>query len=196
MFACQSLGQHRDPKRAAAVRPLLRDEKKDIRLMAVSTLGRLDDRDSVPAILKVYEAEKTDADLAYTFAESLARLGETKVSLLTVRQSFASDNWNVRYFAAEALALVDAKEAIPVAMECFSLEVARIVAGQEHTGFGERIYRKLVAVLVKRTGKDLGADPIAWAEWWDKARTDHAALKLDADAVKKAFVEYRKAEKK
>jgi len=141
--------------------------------------------------------EKITSDNAWEFAEYFANLGEKKIALLTARQAMDSDNWNVRYFAVAALGRVDSVDAIPTAMECLGVELAYIVAGQKHTGFDERIYRRLCEILAKRTKKDFGLDPCAWANWWDTARVPHfaPALTVDADAAKKAFAEYQKRAK-
>ena len=195
LFACQALGLGNRKGQAPAIRKLLGDPEEDVRMMAVTTLGRLRDTDSLDAVLKQHEIEKVSEETAYQFGIALARLGEKKVSRMLIRASIASDNWNIRYFVADALADVITVDAVPTAMECFALELKRIIRGDKHTGFDERIYQKLIAILAKRTGKDFGDDPTAWAKWWDTARVPYAApaLELDVEAVKQAYAEHLKS---
>lgn len=194
MFACQTLGLRGDRKRAPAVRQLLNDPIEDVRMMAVTTLGRLRDTDSLDAVLKQHDQENVTEETNYQFAIALAHLSEKKVSRNLIRDSMASDNWNIRFFVADALAEVVTVDAVPTAMECFALELRRILRGEKQTGFDERIYQKLIAVLVKRTGKDFGADPVAWAKWWDTARLPYAApaLEIDVESAMQAYTEHVK----
>ncbi len=194
MFACQTLGLRGDGKQAPSVRKLLIDPIEDVRMMAVTTLGRLRDGDSLDAVLKQHANEKVTEVTNYQFGIALARLGEKKLSRKLIRASMASDNWNIRYFAAEALADVVTVDMVPTAMECFALELKRIIAGEKQTGFDERIYQKLVTILAERTGKDFGADPTAWAKWWDTARLPYAApvLDIDAEAANSAYADHLK----
>lgn len=194
LSACAALVSRGEKGHTNFVRALLKHDKKDVRFMAVRMLGSLGDAESIPAILKLYEEENPGSENAWTFTECLARLGEKKISLSTAKQSMASDNWNIRYFVADALAEVVTVDAVPTAMECFALELRRILRGEKQTGFDERIYQKLIAVLVKRTGKDFGADPVAWAKWWDTARLPYAApaLEIDVESAMQAYTEHVK----
>ncbi len=194
LFACQALGLGNRKGQAPAIRKLLGDPELDVRMMAVTTLGRLRDTDSLDAILKQHEIEKVGEETTYQFGIAFARLGEKKLARELIRASMASDNWNIRYFVADTLADVVTVDAVPTAMECFALELKRIIRGDKHTGFDERIYQKFTAILATRTGKDFGDDPTAWAKWWETARVPYAApaLEFDAEAAKQAYAEHLK----
>ena len=79
-------------------------------------------------------------------------------------------------------------------MSFLALELKRTLAGENGVGFDKPVYRSLVKVLAERTGKNFGADPCAWAKWWDTARVPYAApaLDIDAEAARKAFAQYEK----
>jgi len=199
--ACRVLGLRGEKNHAAAVRPLLESER-GIRFMAVTTLGRLGDTDSLPAILKLYDEEKADPSCSATFANCLARLGEKKVALRAVLDAMSidtrtSNDENQHFLAAEAMGFVESVDVIPVATKCLALELERIIAGKWRTGFGQSTYRKIIAVLVKQSGKDFGLDPVAWADWWETARVPHfaPALKIDVAAARKAYADHLKATK-
>lgn len=195
LFACQALGHGNRKGQVPAVRKLLGDPEEDVRMMAVTTLGRLRDADSVDAVIGQHANEKVTEDTTYQFAVALARLGEKKLSLKLIRESMASDNWNVRWFVAAALADVVTVDAVPAAMDCFALELKRIIRAEKHTGFDDRIYQKLSEILTARTKKDFGLNPVAWAKWWDTARLPYAApaLELDVEAAKQAYAEHLKS---
>ncbi len=192
-YACQSLGMHGDADLAPYVRVLLADREKDVRHMAVTTLGRLGYTKAVSQIVRMYEDERPGPDAAYDFAECLARLGETKVSVAAAVKAMASDNWNVRYFAVAALDHVKGDAAVAPLVDCLRLELKRIVAGETNTGFDERMYATACKLLADRTGEKHGLDPLAWADWWATARTQHAGAEwaIDRNAVKKAFAAYQ-----
>jgi hypothetical protein len=192
--ACQSLWQHGDAALAPQVRPRLKDDDREVRRAAVRALGVLGDVKSVPDIVKVYEADEPGVGEAVTFAESLAALGETKVSVPIAVAAMASDNWNVRYFAVKALGDVKGDAAVPPLVDCLRLELKRITAGEKMTGFDERIYKTACKLLADRTGEKHGLDPVAWADWWATARKryDGAEWVIDRDAAKRAFAAYQR----
>jgi HEAT repeats/PBS lyase HEAT-like repeat len=136
-YACQSLWQHGNADHAPAVRPLLADADKDVRYQAVTTLGRLGDTKALPDILKLHAAEKPNPNDAATFAESLARLGEQKVSASAAVEAMQSFNWNVRHSAVEAVGHLKGDAAVPPLVTCLGLELNRVIAGEKMTGFAK-----------------------------------------------------------
>jgi len=149
---------------------------------------------ALPAILALYDREKADDLREFAFAESLANLGETKVSLTAARRALDSDNGRLRDSIVDSLRQIDSEAILPVAMEWLASEMRRTIDRVPGSGFDRGSYASLCFILT-RGGQKYQTDPTVWFEWWEKARVDYAAppLKIDAGAVRKVYAEYKKA---
>ena len=173
---------------------LLRDEDKLVRFLAVRVLGRCREIRALPSILALYEREKADPMREYTFVESLANLGEKKVSLIAARRGLDSANSRLRDSVVDSLRQIDSKVVVPVAMEWLSAELRGIIDQRPEAGFNTGRYSSLCYILT-RGGQPYSTDPLVWLDRWDNARAEYDAppLKIDRDAVRKVHGDYLRA---
>ncbi len=122
--ACFALVERKEAGCRPAFAALLRDEDKLVRFLAVRVLGRCREIRALPSILALYEREKADPMREYTFVESLANLGEKKVSLIAARRALDSANSRLRDSVVDSLRQIDSKVVVPVAMEWLSGGIA------------------------------------------------------------------------
>jgi HEAT repeat protein len=177
---------------APAIRPLLADKDPRVRMMAVHSLGVLDDRESIPAILDLHRREFTGAQGQYVFAEALSKLGERDIALAVARHYATSDNWNIRYFMAQALSRIESKEADAATVTLLPGELSRTLAEMKR-GLGDRVFVELHQRLQRRTGQKLADDVSAWHAWWLHNHPGLTAIdnSIDATSLKKLLAEYR-----
>jgi hypothetical protein len=110
----------------------------------------------------------------------LARLGEEEVSLRAAANSLKSENFNVRFFAAEALRLNRSKKVVPLVMRQLVSEFNRS-GGKLHPRFidrhpSERVFTGLLTILEERTGQRFGRDVTKWNQWWEGAKLQYDSV--------------------
>src|SRR5262249_7508527 len=107
MFACQAMQFRQAKAQAPAIQRLLNDEKKDVRAMAVCTLGRLGCKEAAPALLEVLRTEGDDKEMRYHLVVALAQVGEAQNALRLAKQCLAEEDWSQRWSAVAAVKALD-----------------------------------------------------------------------------------------
>ncbi len=178
---------------ADVVAEYLRDSDGEVRNAAVRTIGFLGERKHVPAILETHRREKTTKHDC-SFAESLSQLGEVDLTLHCVRTSMNSQNWNIRWGAAEALRRVQSARVVPLAMELLETEFAQMMEESLTQSIGDRVFIALCQTLEKNTKQKHGADVLAWQRWWNEHCKEYAGqpVRISAEAVTRTQEAYWK----
>ncbi len=170
VFAANSLGYSENWKRAGAragvvLARALSDRSSTVRMFACQTLGQRSEKEQAAAIAR------------------LLRDGNAEVrdmALTTLRQ-FGN------------LSVTEANAVVPILMDALVPELIRAVQLMKK-GSKDQTYGELCRLLEKHTGQKFDADPLAWLDWWEKARVDFAgsAVTVDRTAARTNFELYRK----
>jgi HEAT repeat protein len=122
--AVRALGEARDPRAQASVRPLALDSSPLIAVAAVETLGRFDDRESVDALLDALEHPHTEVVKAALLA--LEGMHDPRI-LDRYGAALSHEAWDVRRLAADALARYGGDGAAMLLKEKLALESEPLV---------------------------------------------------------------------
>jgi HEAT repeat protein len=194
VYCLQLLWRAKDKARVAdVVAEYLHDPDREVRVTAVRALGFLGGRKHVPAILETYKKVTTKENDAW-FAESLAQLGEVDLTLRCVRSSMASQNWNLRWVAADSLRHVQSARVVPLAMELLETEFGQTMEEHAMHSVGDRVFISLCQSLEKNTKQKHGSDVLAWQRWWNGHCKEFggAPVRVNEDAVARTQEAYWK----
>ena len=171
VFAAQSLGKA-EPTSAvdlaaikAALLKTVDDEDLSAARSAVGSLGRLKHGPAIAQIVRFHKDHPTDEEVACTCAEALAGLGEQEVVFEAAHVALGSKNWNIRYFAIEALRQVASPKVVPFLVAHLSGELELAHSELSERRVDPRGLLAMVQVLRERTGQPFGADVNRWVEW-------------------------------
>src|SRR5262249_9751604 len=131
---------------APAIQRLLKDENKEVRGMAVRTLGRLGCKKAAASLLEVLRHEGDDKDMRYYLVVALAQVGEAQAALKLAKEDLSQDEWSLRFSAIAALKCMDFQVAGPMLMEGLLLEFKRAVKG-EGANSHDQLYLEICALL-------------------------------------------------
>ncbi len=194
VYCLQSLWRAKDKARVAdVVAEYLHDPDREVRITAVRALGFLGGRKHVPAILETYKREATKPYDTW-FAESLSQLGEVDTTLRCIRSSMASQNWNLRYVAADSLKHVQSPRVVALAMELLETEFGQTMEEHALHSLGDRVFISLCQTLEKNTKQKHGSDVLAWQRWWNDHCKDFGGqpVRVNADDLARTQEAYWK----
>ena len=207
-LACDLLGEIRDPKAVPVLAEALGDKDEfgtSVASAAARALGRIGDRGSIPALLKVLESP--DRDLRYEAARSLGSLRANEAAA-TLRKLLKDSGETahhrlIRCAAAEALGRLRERDALD--------DLSALLTDEAQERQTERRVKVYAAIAFERItglnkGNLRGADKDrdeavkAWAEWWKKRSAKSpeppAAPKADVKKTDEKKPEDTKAEEK
>ncbi len=172
LFACQTLGSARpapDSDMTAAHAALLRtvdNENLWVARTAVRALGKRQYKPARQRIIRLFTEHPTDESIAWCTAEALGSLGGADdVLLRAVDVALDSKNWNIRFFAIEAVRHAKSKKTVTFLIDQLASEIERTVRDVKEHGVGDRVLRSLVEQLEARTGEKFGTDVQRWKHW-------------------------------
>jgi hypothetical protein len=170
VFAANALGYRENWKRAGAragvvLVQALSDRSASVRMFACQALGQRTEKEQAAAIAKLLRDDNADVrDMAVT---TLGRLG--------------------------ILSVAEANAVVPILMESLVPTLENSVKRMKG-GAKDQRYAELCQLLEKHTGQKLDTNPLAWLDWWEKARVDFngAAVKVDRKAAESSFELYQR----
>ena len=175
LAAIVALGSHKDPAVPAKIAKLMSDESREVRLAAVKAIGLLNDRRQVPTLIAAFKKDGKGDDTDHPFAESLAMLGETKVSLGIAKICMESRDYKARLAAVRALELNPSMDVIPIYMKNMSYELRRTISLDSTKRNWDQIYVTICSDMQRRIGKNFGNDAVGWHDWWETVRAQYKA---------------------
>ena len=169
------IGYRGDPTLGPKFAKLLTDDSPALRSAAVRALGKLGDRKQVPQIIAAYKKFKKGTDDDAPYAEALAALGETDVSLEIAKVCIKSRHQPLRVMAVYALESNPSMKVVPVLMDNLVLELGRTLRLDSTKEDWDIVYVTMCSELVRRTGKNFDNDVVGWYRWWSGVREEYGA---------------------
>ena len=169
VFAASCLGYTENWKRAGAragvvLASALADRSSSVRLFACQALGQRTEKAQVSAIGRLLRDD--NAEVRAMAVTTLGRLG--------------------------TLSVTEANELVPILMQSLVPELARTVENLKK-GQKDDNYAEICRLIEKHAGQKLGSDPLAWLDWWQKARADFVGpeVKVERETAQKHYQLYQ-----
>jgi HEAT repeat protein len=145
----------------------LKEKDVGLKLAAITTLGRLHNKEACPALSQV--AADPDGALALAALDALSQIGSAEGAQDAVVGAFKHADWRVRARAIEAVVKLRIKAGVGPLIEAYANEDGRLRGDA-------------IEALRTSTCWDLGDNPDDWRKWW----ADHEATFVMPDPEKVA----------